>query len=129
MTYSVDFDGVIHKYSKGWRDGKIYDVEVKHSFYALSLLMMNDSVFILTTRKPKQVARWIEKTSGYTIECTTRVPRTWYGRRKSFWNERNLLLVTNWKLAATDYIDDRARRFVNWKGMLDELGFENHGLK
>jgi len=28
-TIAVDFDGVIHQYSKGWEDGSIYDKPVK----------------------------------------------------------------------------------------------------
>ena len=117
MTIAVDFDGVIHAYSKGWGDGSIYDEPVPRAFYALHLLMH-------TTRNPKQVSRWIESRSGYGIECTTRTPRTWLGRVKPFWNERGILLVTNHKLAATSYIDDRARRFTSWEDMFEQLGMK-----
>lgn len=111
MTIAVDFDGVIHAYSKGWGDGTIYDEVIKDAFWALDVLMSKEPVFIFTSRKPRSVARWIEQTSAYTIECTTMFPRTWYGKRKPFWNGRGHLLVTNWKLPARVYVDDRAFLF------------------
>lgn len=114
MTIAVDFDGVIHAYSKGWGDGSIYDEEVKDAFWGLSILMSKAPVFVFTSRKPRDVARWIEQVSSYTVECTTIFPRTWCGKRKPFWNTRDLLLVTNWKLPATVYIDDRAYLFKDW---------------
>lgn len=126
MTFSVDFDKVIHAYSKGWHNGKIYDEELPGAFYALDRLMREDSAFVLTTRNPREVARWIERMSSYTIDCTTKVPRTWYGRRKPFWNKRGVLLVTNWKLAANIYIDDRGYHFENWNDTLLDLGIENY---
>ncbi|MFI7294000.1 hypothetical protein [Streptomyces sp. NPDC050121] len=129
MTIAIDFDGVIHAYTQGWQDGTIYDPPIADALYALELLMQRDSVFIHTTRNPKQVARWIEQTSQHDIDCTTHLPRTWYGRRKPFWNTRGLLLVTDRKLPATVYVDDRAHRFESWGQTLTALGVEVHGIE
>lgn len=118
-TIAVDFDGVIHKYSRGWGDGSIYDDPIPGAFSSLELLMTRDPVFVHTSRNPKQVARWIEQRSSYTIECTTRMPRKWWGRREHFWNVRGFLLVTNRKLPAKVYIDDRAIRFTTWDEILN----------
>jgi hypothetical protein len=123
-TVAVDFDGVLHSYDKGWHDGTIYGDWVTDADAALTQLMQRYAVFVHTTRNPKQVARWIEQRTGYGIECTTRVPRTWYGRRKPFWNTRGLLLVTDRKLAAVAYIDDRAVRFANWHDALAAVDVE-----
>lgn len=124
VTVAVDFDGVLHSYDKGWHDGSIYGDWVPGADAALTQLMQRYAVFIHTTRDPKQVARWIERQTGYGVECTTRVPRTWYGRRKPFWNTRGLLLVTDRKLAAIAYIDDRAVRFTNWHDALIAVDVE-----
>jgi hypothetical protein len=122
MTIAVDFDGVIHTYERGWADGTIYGDFMPDATAALETLMRRDAVFIHTTRNARQVARWIERTSWYHIECTTHLPRTWYGRRKPFWNTRGLLLVTNLKLPATVYVDDRAHRFEDWPATMVALG-------
>ena len=124
QTIAVDFDGVLHSYDKGWEDGSIYGDWMPGAVAALSRLMQQYAVFIHTTRNPRQVARWIERQSDYGIECTTRQPRTWWGRRKPFWNQQGVLLVTDRKLAAVAYIDDRAVRFVNWPDALTAVGIE-----
>jgi hypothetical protein len=124
MTIAIDFDGVIHTYDKGWHDGTIYGDTMPDAMYAIEALMERDAVFIHTTRNARQVARWIERMSQHHIDCTTHLPRTWYGRRKPFWNNRNLLLVTDRKLPATVYIDDRAHHFTSWDKTLRELGVE-----
>ncbi|MGW5477662.1 hypothetical protein [Streptomyces sp. NPDC004008] len=122
MTIAVDFDGVIHTYDRGWADGTIYGDLTPDAMTAIETLMERDAVFIHTTRNARQVARWIERTSQYHIDCTTHLPRTWYGRRKPFWNTRGLLLVTDRKLPATVYIDDRAHRFDTWAKTMVALG-------
>lgn len=115
-TVAVDFDGVIHDYSRGWMDGSIYGEFVPGAVAGLTLLMHRYAVFIHTTRNARHVARWVEDRSGHGIECTTRVPR------KGFWNERGYLLVTNRKLPAIAYIDDRGIRFEDWDQALAALG-------
>jgi hypothetical protein len=114
-TVAVDFDKVIHDYKRGWYDGTIYGDFVLGAVAGLSLLMNNYAVFIHTTRKPRQVARWIERKTAYSIECTTHVPRS------GFWNQQGYLLVTRKKLPAIAYIDDRAIRFENWDQALADL--------
>jgi hypothetical protein len=114
-TVAVDFDGVIHDYKRGWQDGSIYGDFMPGAVMGLTWLMRHYSVFVHTTRNARQVARWIEDLSGHGIECTTRV------HRRRFWNERGYLLVTNRKLPAIAYIDDRGIRFESWDQALVAL--------
>jgi hypothetical protein len=105
QTVAVDFDGVIHAYSKGWQDGSIYDGPVPGAFDALRELMKRYAVFVFTTRDAASVADWISDHTG--IRTTNMDP-------PEFWNEQGEILVTNRKYPAVAYIDDRAVRFVNW---------------
>lgn len=116
-TVAVDFDGVLHTYERGWHDGTIYGDWTPGAVGALSQLMSAYAVFVHTTRSPSQVARWIERQSGYGFECTT-----WFPRWRTFWNNQGLLLVTNRKLPAVAYIDDRAVRFQDWDQALKAVG-------
>lgn len=118
QTVAVDFDGVLHSYERGWANGTIYGDWKPGAVAALTQLMQRYAVFVHTTRDAKQVARWIEQKSGYAFECTTRVPRS------GFWNEQGVVLVTDRKLAAIAYIDDRAVRFTNWPDALIAVGIE-----
>lgn len=126
QTVAVDFDGVIHTYERGWADGSIYGDFVDGAVVGLSMLMHRYAVFVHTTRNVGQVAHWIEQRSGYAFECVTRMhpflPSWWqWGRRHRFWNTTGLLLVTNRKLPAVAYVDDRAVRFRSWEQVRAEL--------
>ncbi len=138
-TIAIDFDGVIHKYSKGWQDGKCYDVPVDGVFKAIRLFMdAGYSVFIFSTRDAKQIVRWMKENTyetdyeyngmggdpgdyrypkfGFTVE---KIP-FW----KKFWNKQNVIGVTKRKLPAACYIDDRAITFEgNWEAMYDRVQF------
>lgn len=125
-TIAVDFDGVIHTYDKGWHDGTIYGDLMPGAIEALTFLMSRYAVFVHTTRNPDQVARWIEDRTGHGIECTTRMrpflPSWWkWGRKHTFWNRTGVLLVTDRKLPAVAYIDDRAVHHVSWQETMREL--------
>jgi hypothetical protein len=111
-SIAVDFDGVIHRYSKGWSDGSIYDEPIEGAFDALRDLMKTYAVFILTTRNAEAVAVWMQHEGGF--EVTTRAP-------KQFWNKKGVLLITNHKLPAVAYIDDRAVRFHDWAQTLADI--------
>jgi hypothetical protein len=109
-TMAVDFDGVIHVYSKGWHDGTIYDGLMPGATSGLLHLMQDYAVFIFTIRDPVEVAQWTQNMTG--------IPMVPSGFQESgnypFWNGRDSILVTNLKYAAVGYINDRAYKFTDW---------------
>jgi FMN phosphatase YigB (HAD superfamily) len=106
-TIAVDFDGVIHKYSGGWRDGTIYDEPMAGAIEGIKQLQKEYAVFVFTTRDAMDVAEWLE---SHGIEAAAD-HRT---NVDMFWNDQKVVLVTNRKLAAVAYLDDRAIRFKDW---------------
>ena len=115
-TVAVDFDGVIHAYSKGWHDGTIYDEPVPGAFEALRGLMERYAVFVHTSRDAGQVGEWIGERSG--------IPCEWFTDLRNpvrFWTHQDSLLITPLKLPAIAYIDDRGIRFEDWDQALGAL--------
>lgn len=108
-TLAVDFDGVLHQYSRGWADGTIYDPPLPGAIEGLRALMQRYTVCVHTTRDVQQVADWL---SWYAIPTVT------YGEPPLFWDVPGLVLVTNRKIAAVAYIDDRAYYFRDWQQTL-----------
>jgi hypothetical protein len=109
-TIAVDFDGTLWSYDKGWQDGSIYS---EHTFLgALDVLanwMKKFNVFILSSRDPIQICTWMNARfteNNFRLYCKP-VPTN-----SLFWNgEANIIGVTNRKLPADIYVDDRAFRF------------------
>ena len=114
-SVAVDFDGVIHTYSEGWQDGSIYDPPMLGAIEGLHKLMEFFAVFVHTTRQPYPVAQWLEEQGipAY-VELDAGEPR-------EFWDEQGKVLVTNRKLPAVAYIDDRAIRFLDWDQALADV--------
>lgn len=101
-TIAIDFDGTIHKYSKGFFDGTIYDDPVDGAFEAIANFMqLGYKVVVFTAREDSSlpdVISWCFK---------------WFNEYGIIPTEDNFS-VTNKKPMAAVYIDDRAVRFQSW---------------
>lgn len=99
-TIAIDFDGVIHKYSKGWQDGVIYDDPVEGAFEGiLNLYKKGYEIVVFTARDELEpVKEWFWR---------------WYNKKfpKS---EHIPVRITNVKPPALWYVDDRGITFRTW---------------
>jgi hypothetical protein len=144
-TIAFDFDGVIHRYSRGWQDGTIYDPPIPGALEALDLVLESFPVFILTSREPEQVMPWLES-YGFDVTIDELCGRCrGFGARSDpdgtgpayyaedpcqvcqgsglirFWDQLGQILVTQRKLPAAVYVDDRGLHFTSWAQTMDEL--------
>ena len=65
-TIVFDFDGVIHRYSKGWQDGNIYDKPTKGIKETIEELRKKYRVVIVSTRSSTEegkqnILKWLNK--------------------------------------------------------------------
>lgn len=113
-TIAVDFDGVIHSYRGGYKDGTIYDEPMPGAFEGLKRLMRFACVYILSTRSPSQIAEWM------AAKCD--IPCVALPSGAVQWRKPGVIGVTNEKLLCTHIVDDRAVRFTNWTDIANLLG-------
>lgn len=121
-TIAVDFDGVIHRYSHGWQDGTIYDDPMPGALDALQALLAERPVAVFTAREVTSVAAWLQEKFGLPVWADVH-------STLGFWTDRGTLLVTNRKIAAVAYIDDRAIHFTTWDQTLAEVRRREDGAK
>lgn len=104
-TIAVDFDGVVHRYSRGWQDGSIYDPPMPGALEALERLRAEGFRLVLFTTRSRtgdQLAAlyaWLEQ----------------HGIDHELFDD-----VTDRKPLALLYIDDRGLRFENWPQALEQ---------
>lgn len=136
-TVAIDFDGVIHKYSKGWHDGSIYDDEIQGVFEVIKKIIdSGHPVVIMSTRSPKQIKKWLVPKimiSEYERDGMGNDPARWVEPRfgftckvlpKStiFHDDLWVVGITDRKVAAMCYVDDRAIEFEgNWPHTLERV--------
>ena len=108
---AIDFDGVIHDFSKGWHDGTCYGDPIIGSIEAIKKLAESFNVIVFTAKaKPSRplvggktgtelVAEWLSKHNvmDFVTEITSEKPR------------------------AQVYIDDKGYCFQNWKTTLEHI--------
>lgn len=103
---AFDFDGVIHKYSEGWKDGSIYDEPNKDMLdLMLTLQRMKIPCVIISTREPNQIKEWWDK-QDFPIMAKPLPFET------KFFNDCTYVGITNRKIPAQLYIDDRAYKYT-----------------
>lgn len=114
-TISIDFDGVIHQYSQGYKDGEIYDTLVPGAKeFLIKAHERGYPIFIMSTRNPVQIYAWIQQ----QIPELTFGIFTGYG---NFYNDKKIIGITNRKLAAHIYIDDRGYKFEGYFPDVDKF--------
>jgi len=105
-TIAIDFDGVIHKYSEGFKGvDNIYDEPMEGVVEGLTNLKdQGFTLKILSSRPKHYIVKWLEKHDLHHLISD----------------------VSNHKFPATIYIDDRAYLFKDWTTTINEL---NHHPK
>ncbi len=102
----IDFDGVIHRYSKGWQDGSIYDPPMEGARDQMEKMVKNGyKLVIFTTRLNPEVN---EDTNLEKNKMTKWLSENGFELNKHYHD------ITAVKPNALVYIDDRALRFTNW---------------
>ena len=104
INLGIDFDGVIHKNSKGFFDGTIYDDPIEGTEEALKKLS-DKYTLICYTAKAKPDRMLINGRTG------TELVWEWLKKHKF---DKYISKVTSEKPRAVAYIDDKAIRFNDW---------------
>ena len=100
-TIAIDFDGVIHKYSQGFQGLlNAYDDPMDGVENALKTLKSaGKRLVVLSSRPAGVIENWLEKND-----------------LKQYFDE-----ISNFKIPASTYVDDRAYHFKDWKQTVTDL--------
>ena len=112
INVGVDFDGVIHKNSKGFYDGTVYDDPIEGSYEALEKLSKKYTVIIFTVKARPDRGLVHGKTG-------TELVWEWLTKHDM---AKFVSKVTPEKPRAVYYIDDKGIEFNSWKDTLNKIG-------
>lgn len=109
---AIDFDGVIHKNSKGFHDGTVYDDPNEGAIQAIKKLSKKYDIVIFSCKALPDRPLIDGKTGKQLI-------REWLDN-----HEIGDLVkeITHEKPRALLYIDDKGFRFTDWKSTVDFIG-------
>jgi hypothetical protein len=108
---AIDFDGVIHRNSKGFYDGTVYDEPVEGTREALEILSKKFDLVIFTCKA---------KPSRPLINGKTGKQLIWEWLVK-YKLDSYINSVTHEKPRALFYIDDKGIKFENWEQIIMEI--------
>ena len=111
IQVGIDFDGVIHKNSKGYYDGTIYDDPIEGTFEGLKKLSEKYTLILFTTKA---------KPDRGLINGRNTIDLIWEWLKKHNLDQF-ISKVTSEKPRAVVYIDDKALRFTDWDQCLTNL--------
>lgn len=106
-TIVFDFDGVIHKGYKGWKDGSIYG-EIDNELLDYVKELMKDYFIVISSNRPAEqiVNRLNEERKDMQFEIFKKDMKD-----HIYWNKDNIVGVTNEKAVGILYVDDRGFRY------------------
>lgn len=117
-TIVFDFDGVIHKGYKGWKDGSIYGDIDYNLLYYIKELMKDYYVVISSNRPAEQIVDFLNKDCNNPLDFEV-FKKDMQGNM--YWNKDNVVGVTNEKAVGIIYIDDRGYRYKGLTDLIDNL--------
>jgi hypothetical protein len=112
---AIDFDGVIHKNSKGFYDGTVYDEPIEGAIESIINIYNLGYIIVIFTAKAKTDRPLVNGKTGQDL--------VWEWLRK-YNIDKYIKEVTSEKPRALYYIDDKGIRFENWN-KINELLFNS----
>lgn len=117
-TIVFDFDGVIHKGYKGWKDGSIYGQIDYDLLWYIKELMRTYYVVISSNRPAEQIVEFLNKDGNNPLDFEVFKKDM---QENMYWNKDNVVGVTNEKAVGIIYIDDRGYRYKGIEDLVKNL--------
>jgi len=118
-TIAIDFDGVIHRYSKGWNDGSIYDEPIPGCREAMQSLSEKYHIIIFSTRNYNRVI------NGKCQLNQVEEMKAWLDKHNIVYNG---IHTQPTKPLCKLFVDDNAYRFEgDWQQCLKDVDLLLHG--